>query len=117
LLPAIEIRRTESEYIVRMELAGVDPDSMDVTVDGSILRVRAERRSATEEGSEQLRREIVRGTFEREVVLPSRIDPDKLSARYEDGILEVRIPYSGRRALKVPVDLASGDRPALKAAG
>ena len=39
------------------------------------------------------------------------------SARYEDGILEVRIPYAGRRALKVPVDLASGEKPALKAAG
>jgi HSP20 family protein len=117
LLPAMEVRRTDAEYVVRVELPGVDPDSMDVTVDGSILRVRAERRGATEEQGEQLRREIVHGTFEREVVLPFRIDPEKLSARYEDGILEVRIPYAGRQALKVPVDLASGEKPALKAAG
>jgi HSP20 family protein len=117
LLPAMEVRRTGSEYVVRMELPGVDPDSMDVTVEGPILRVRAERRSAIEEEGEELRREIVHGTFEREVVLPSQIDPEKLSARYEEGILEVRIPNAGRRAVKVPVDLASGEKPALEAAG
>jgi hypothetical protein len=58
----MEVRRTDAEYLVRVELPGVDPDSMDVTVDGSILRVRAERRRATEEQGEQLRREIVHGT-------------------------------------------------------
>jgi HSP20 family molecular chaperone IbpA len=52
LLPAMEVRRTDAEYVVRMELPGVDPDSMDVSVDGSILRVRAERRGATEEQGE-----------------------------------------------------------------
>ena len=47
LLPAMEVRRTDAEYVVRMELPGVDPDTVDVTVDGSTLRVRAERRGAT----------------------------------------------------------------------
>ncbi len=117
LLPAMEVRRTDAEYVLRMELPGVDPDTMDVTVDGSTLRVRAERRGATEEQGEQLRREILNGTFEREVVLPFRIDPEKLSARYEDGVLEVRIPYAGPRAVKVPVELAWREQPALKAAG
>ena len=74
-------------------------------------------RAGIEEQGEQLRREIVHGTFEREVVLPFRIDPEKLSARYEDGILEVRIPYAGPRAVRVPVELASREQLALKAAG
>ena len=103
LLPAMEVRRTDAEYVVRMELPGVDPDTMDVTVDGSTLRVRAERRGAIEEQGEQLRREIVHGTFEREVVLPFRIGgPD---------------PVRGPAAVKVPVELASREQPALKAAG
>jgi HSP20 family protein len=117
LLPAMEVRRTDAEYVVRMELPGVDPDSMDVSVDGSILRVRAERRGATEEQGEPLRREIVHGTFDREVVLPFRIDPEKLSARYEDGILEVRVPDAGQRSVRVPVELASREQPALQAVG
>ena len=51
LLPAMEVRRTDAEYVVRMELPGVDPDTMDVTVDGSTLRVRAERRGAIEDSA------------------------------------------------------------------
>jgi HSP20 family molecular chaperone IbpA len=64
-----------------------------------------------------VRREIVHATFDREVVLPFRIDPEKLSARYEDGILEVRVPDAGQRSVRVPVELASREQPALQAVG
>lgn len=114
LVPSMEILKTDGDIVVRMELPGVDPDSMDVTLQDRTLRVRAERRVSNEEDA--LHREFVQGTFERAVVLPSEIDPDKLSARYEAGILEVRIPYSAPKAVKVPVEIASGETPALKAA-
>ena len=44
LIPAVEVQRTDGELVVRMELPGVDPESVDVTLDDTTLRVSAERR-------------------------------------------------------------------------
>jgi HSP20 family protein len=116
LLPPVEIQRTDGELVVRMEIPGVDPDSVDVTLDENVLRVRAERRVTTEEKGDYLRREFEYGIFERQVALPKGIDPEKLSARYEGGILEVRVPYAAPKAVKVPVEVGSNEQKELKAA-
>ena len=116
LLPRMEVRRTDSEFVIRAELPGVDPDSVDVTMQDSALRIRAERRVPADEQGEYLRREFAYGTFDGSVVLPTGIDPEKLSANYEDGILEVRVPFEGPKAVKVPVQVGSEEKPALKAA-
>jgi HSP20 family protein len=116
LFPPVEIQRTDGEIVVRMELPGVDPDSVDVTLDDNILRVRAERRVSTEEKGDYLRREFEYGIYERHIALPAGIDPEKLSARYDAGILEVRVPYPGAQAVKVPVQVGSGEQKELKAA-
>ena len=107
--PRMEVVRTDSELVVRVELPGVDPDSVDVTLEDTTLRVRAERRvdDAVEQG-EYLRREFAYGTFDGAVRLPSGIDPDKLTAKYDAGILEVRVPHAAEKAVKVPVQVGSG---------
>lgn len=115
LFPAMEVKRTDGELVVRMELPGVDPESVDVTLDDTTLRVRAQRR-ASDDAGDYLRREFAYGIFERVVTLPTGIDPERLSARYDAGILEVRIPYEGAKAVKVPVEIGSGEQKALKAA-
>jgi HSP20 family protein len=117
LTPPVEILGADSELIVRVELAGVDPDSVDVTLDDSTLRVRVERRVSTTEQGEYLRREFAYGTFEWEAVLPSGIDPEKVSARYEAGILEIRVPRAADKAVKVPIQVGSTEKRELKAAG
>jgi HSP20 family protein len=114
--PRMEVLRTDSEFVIRVELPGVDPDSMDVTLDGTVLRVRAERRVPTTEQGEYLRRELVYGTYERVVVLPEGIEPEKMSARFEEGILEVRVPHKAPAAVRVPVEIGSGKQEALRAA-
>lgn len=115
LFPAMEVKRTDGELVVRMELPGIDAESVDVTLDDTTLRVRAERR-ASDDAGEYLRREFAYGIFERRVTLPTGIDPEKLSARFDAGILEVRIPYEGAKAVKVPVEIGSGEQKTLKAA-
>jgi HSP20 family protein len=106
MLPPMEVLWTDSEILVRVELPGVDPDSIDVTLRDGTLRVRAERREPTTEQGEYLRKGFAYGTFEGAVVLPSRIDPDRLSARYEAGVLEVRVPQPAAQAVKIPRDRA-----------
>jgi HSP20 family protein len=115
LFPPVEILRTDGELVIRMELP-VDPDSVDVTLDDTTLRVRAERRVSTEEKGDFLRREFSYGIFERQVALPAGVDSEKMSARYDAGILEIRVPYAGAKAVKVPVETGSGKQEALKAA-
>jgi HSP20 family protein len=112
----MEVLRTDSEIVVRVELPGVDPDSIDVTVqDSSTLRVRAERRAPTGQG-EYLREGFAYGTFEGTVMLPAGIDAGQVSARYDAGILEIRVPYPAVQVVKVPVEAGSGAAKALKAA-
>ena len=60
--------------------------------------------------------EFAHGIFERRVTLPTGIDPERLSARYDAGILEVRIAYEGAKAVKVPVKIGSAEHKALTAA-
>jgi HSP20 family molecular chaperone IbpA len=77
LTPPVEILGADSELVIRAELPGVDPDSVDVTLDDSTLRVRAERRIPTTEQGEYLRREFAYGTFECSVVLPAGPGPGR----------------------------------------
>jgi HSP20 family protein len=116
MLPPMEVLRTDSEIVVRVELPGVDPDSIDVTMANDTLRIRAERPAPTAEQGEYLRRGFAYGTFEATVVLPPGIDPGKLSARYDAGVLEIRVPHGAVPAVKVPVQAGSTKKKALKAA-
>jgi HSP20 family protein len=116
MLPPMEVLRTDSDVLVRVELPGVDPDSIDVTMADATLRIRAERRAPTAGQGEYLRRGFAYGTFEATVVLPSGIDSGRLSARYDAGVLEIRAPHDTVQAVKVPVQAGSTKKKALKAA-
>lgn len=80
--------------IVRVELAGINPDKdVEVTVTGGMLHIRAERTAKKEHTSkDRYRSEFRYGTFERDVLLPEGATADDVSASYTDGILEVRVP-------------------------
>jgi len=80
--------------VVRAELAGIDPDKdVEVTVIGGMLHIRAERTAKKEDTSkDRYRSEFRYGIFERDVLLPEGATVDDVSASYNDGILEVRVP-------------------------
>jgi HSP20 family protein len=116
MLPPIEVLWTDSEILVRVELPGVDPESIDVTMADNRLRIRAERRAPTGEQGEYLHRGFAYGTFEGTIVLPAGIDSGQMAARYDAGILEIRAPHGAEPAVNVPVQADLADRKALKAA-
>jgi HSP20 family protein len=86
--------RKGEEFYVHFDLPGVDPDSIDVTVDRNVLTVRAERKPAEGEGMEWVLAERPTGTFTRELFLGETLDADKLEADYEAGVLTLRIPVA-----------------------
>ena len=82
----------DSTYIVCAELPGVDPDKdVEVTVDDGILTIRAERH---EEHEEPHRSEFRYGSLTRSVTLPANADADKVTARYDKGILQISAPIT-----------------------
>jgi predicted unusual protein kinase regulating ubiquinone biosynthesis (AarF/ABC1/UbiB family)/HSP20 family molecular chaperone IbpA len=80
----------DDRYVIRAELPGLDPENdIEVTVDGRILTIRAERR---QQDKEPYRSEFRYGSLARAVRLPDRVDPADVTARYDKGVLEVSVP-------------------------
>ena len=90
--PPADVIVTDDEVIVIVEIAGMDGDSIDVVTDGSRLRISGVRGATCCEGSRQYHQiEIQIGRFSREFELPVPVDHARTSARYDRGMLEVRI--------------------------
>jgi HSP20 family protein len=80
----------DDRYVIRAELPGLDPENdIEVTVDGRILTIRAERR---QQDKGPYRSEFRYGSLARAVKLPARVDPADVTARYDKGVLEVSVP-------------------------
>ncbi len=79
-------------YTLRFDLPGVNPDDVDLTVEGNVLTVTADRPSEDTEGVTWLLRERPAGTHRREIRLGDRLDTGKVQASYDNGVLTVTIP-------------------------
>ncbi len=91
VMPMDGIRRKD-DVVLRFDLPGVDPDSIDVTVDRGVLTVSARRAQEYAEGESPFIRERVMGTFTRRVYLADTLDSEKIDAAYSGGVLAVRLP-------------------------
>jgi HSP20 family protein len=110
-MPMDAYRRDEA-FHVHFDLPGVDPDSIDVTVDKNVLNVKAERRWHREEGDEVVVHERPQGAFSRQLFLGDTLDPDGIQAEYDHGVLSLTIPVAERakpRQVKIGAG-ASGSR-------
>jgi HSP20 family molecular chaperone IbpA len=86
----VEDFREQDKYVLRAELPGLDPErDVKVNVDHGVLTVEAER---SEEKHEKHRTEFRYGALRRSVRLPSQAEEDKISAKYDKGVLEVTVP-------------------------
>ncbi len=91
--PAVDIKENETAYTVVADIPGVDPKDIDVHMEDGVLTVKGERNLNREEEKEGYKRvERVHGSFYRRFSLPETVDPDKISAKSKDGVLEVTIP-------------------------
>jgi HSP20 family protein len=79
---------------VAFDLPGIDPESVDLTIERNVLTVKAERAWQPQEGQRFLVRERPTGTFTRQLVLSDAVDLDKVEARYEHGVLFLTAPVA-----------------------
>ena len=91
VIPMDSIRR-DGEVELRFDLPGIDPESIEVTVDRGVLSVGARRSEEYAEGERPYRRERVMGSFTRRVYLSDSVDSEKIDAAYSGGVLSVRLP-------------------------
>ncbi len=90
----IEERRDGDDLVIRAELPGIDPDEdVEITVDDGVLCIRGERRLHREDADQDgFRSELTYGSFVRRLPVPRATTEDDVTATYDDGILEVRVP-------------------------
>lgn len=107
--PAVEVFETDAEVVARVELPGIDPKNVEVTVTPEGLNVKGEHRAEQEEkGRNYYRRELRYGGFQRLIPLPGEVKSEEAKATFRNGILEVRVPKSERaRPKTVKVEVAS----------
>jgi HSP20 family protein len=100
----LDARRRDDQVVVSLDLPGVDPASVDVTVEKDTLTVKAERRSEVVEGDKVLVSERPEGSFVRRLLLGEILDGDGTEAHYDNGVLTLTIPVAEQsKAHKVEV--------------
>ena len=97
--PRVDVAESDVAFLIRAELPGIDPDSIDVTVEQDVLSITGTRGFDTEseDGADApvvtyRRREILEGTFVRKIRLRTEVDVDAVSATSSNGILEITVP-------------------------
>ena len=100
--PAVESYREDGKLHVKVDLPGVKPEEVEVTVNDGQLTIRGERKSEHEK--KRSYREVSYGSFERRFSLPEGVAADKVEARYDKGVLTLTIPLpEAKKPHRIPV--------------
>jgi HSP20 family molecular chaperone IbpA len=96
----VEEFQEDGQYIIRAEAPGIDPDEdIDLTINDAVLRLDIRRKQRKkDEKRKRHRTEFSYGSFTRIITLPRTASEKNVTAEYEDGILEVRVPLNGEDA-------------------
>jgi len=105
---AMDAYRHGDSFVVHFDLPGIDPSSIDLTVEKNVLTVSAERRWQPTEGDEVVVAERPQGSFSRQLFLGEGLDPERIEARYDNGVLTVSVPVA-ERAKPRKVEISSGN--------
>ncbi|MBV8235900.1 MAG: Hsp20/alpha crystallin family protein [Acidimicrobiia bacterium] len=110
----IDAYRDGEAFVVQFDLPGVDPSSIDLTIEKNVLTVHARRSRSANEGVEMLVAERPHGTFSRQLFLGESLDADRIDANYADGVLTLRIPVAERaKPRRVPINLSDRGQTAI----
>jgi HSP20 family protein len=90
----IEAYRRGDQFLIHLDLPGVNPDDIELTLERNVISIRAERRSMWQEGDEVLIDETPQGTFSRQLFLGDNLDAEQLNASYDNGVLTLTIPVA-----------------------
>ena len=106
---AMDAYRQGDQVIVNLDLPGVDPSSVDVTVEKDTLTIKAERHFGVAEGDRVLVSERPQGTFTRRLLLGEALDGDRTEARFDNGVLTLTVPVADQaKPRKVEITTGTG---------
>jgi HSP20 family protein len=103
-IPAADVYEDEREYLLALDLPGINREALDVSLDDGRLVIRGERKGA--EALHARRTERPQGRFVRTFSLPDAVERGRISADYKDGVLLLHLPKRGEqsgRRLKIDI--------------
>jgi HSP20 family protein len=91
--PPLDVSESEEAVIVNVEVPGIDPASLDISVAGDVLTIRGEKPSESDVPARHFHRiERRYGSFTRSLTLPAAVEPDRVEAKSHLGVLTIRLP-------------------------
>lgn len=90
----MDLFRSGDHFVLTADLPGMDPGSIDVSVDNGTLTIRAERTARSDDSGQWLASERFTGSFMRQISLGEGIDTNGISATYDNGVLSLMIPLA-----------------------
>ncbi len=108
---ALDIDEDDTSYVVTTEMPGVKPENIQVRLDGDVLSIEGEipEQITEQKGGRTILKERRYGKFSRRVRLPQMVDPEKVEASYEDGVLKLTLPKSeAAQPKQIPVKTGGG---------
>jgi len=92
-MPAVDVYQDKDKVYVETQLAGIDPEKVDISIENDVLTIKGESEKKSEvEDKNYYKKEIRRGSFYRSVPLPSHVLGEKASAEAVNGILKISVP-------------------------
>lgn len=89
--PPINVGSTPERVDVYLFAAGIDPKSLEVSIERNLLTVAGTRKPAADDGANYYRRERFVGDFRRVLTLPEDVDPSRVEAKYRDGVVQITV--------------------------
>lgn len=94
-LPPVSVSETSDELVMTAELPGMSEDDISIDLENNVLTISGQKNEVREEGDEERRYHVYErsfGEFNRSFTLPRTVDPNKIQARYDNGVLTVKLP-------------------------
>ena len=91
--PALDISERKDAYLVTVELPGVEPDDLEITLEDGLLTIQGERQFTSESSEQQFHRiERRYGAFRRSITLPAQVQAEQIQASFDNGVLQIVVP-------------------------
>ena len=97
-MPAMDLLEVDDHFVLRADLPGMSEEDVNIELEDSTLTISGERKTEHESSEEGFYRvERASGSFQRSLTLPKGVDPEAVSASFDRGVLEVRVPKPEER--------------------
>jgi HSP20 family protein len=113
LVPHTDVCEEKGQLVVKTELPGITEKDLEVTLEGDVLTIKAEKKEEVTEDATHHTRERYYGKYVRSMSLPTHVNGDKISATFDNGVLELRIPKAEEvkaKRIEVKAQLPQGER-------